>query len=107
MNIAAGTHEERCYQLSELFKLVNDNDANHYIWVDVFGVVHLEVRGPNVPSDALFYCETFIAGNGYVGKEASKDLKTIENHIKHLEGWWNYCKQNRRSDPEFADYTAL
>lgn len=104
MNITEGTHDERCRQLSRMIGPLDDNENNHYIWVDRNGGVHVGERGENVPPDALFYGETLIAGNGYVGAKASKDKQYIDREVTFLEDWWKYCNANQSEEPQFADY---
>lgn len=106
MNITQGTHTDRCKQYSALIKPLNDNAENYYVWVERNGDVHVDVRGPSVPSNALFYCEAFIAGNGYVGAKASKDENYIDDEVKFLEEWWEYCNKHPSKKPQFADHSA-
>ena len=77
-------------QLKELISAGNDNVSNQ-IRVSENGVVYLsQAVGADCLEGVKFRFETFDAGNGYVGKNASEDetyLKSIYNTIK--KNWEN------------------
>jgi hypothetical protein len=103
MNITQGTREQRLAQLKSMIAKASDKQ-NNYFWVDRNGEVHLDVRNSYTHPNTLFYCETFVAGNDYVGFKAARDDKYVDDQLTFLEHWWMYMQTNQLMTPEYADY---
>lgn len=81
-----------------IYVIANGNDLNNNTVVlksdgnfELFENYNHVVNNPNV----IVRTETFIAGNDYVGKEASKDLAHISSIYRaSLEDWYSHLKTN-------------
>lgn len=66
-----------------------DDSADSQIRVTEDGEIYISTVVGDVDIDGLrFRFETFEAGNGYVGKEASKDDRYIEGMYEDLKQYW-------------------
>ena len=77
-------------QFKALLASVDDDDANHILWVGHDGVVHLDPKNPAqlVDAEVKFRYETYMEGNGYVGAKAALDKKHVEPLYKSLVESW-------------------
>jgi hypothetical protein len=83
--------------LASLLSQCDDSVADHVLWVDHNGQVHLDPldRGVTANSFAVlneaemkFRLDTFQRGEGYVGPEASKDAIWINRLFVAIERLW-------------------
>lgn len=97
MNMKSGISIEKA---KEIFMACDDNAGHHILWIDKNGEVHLD-RVPEELSPIGFQeskismqCrfETYTCGCGYVGPEAAKDDKYMENICNSLEAAWTKYK---------------
>ena len=88
-------------QLADLLRPCDDRVAHQVLWVDRGGEVQLtrlEKRwpppepGPEVTSHARVRFETFLAGNGYVGQEATESDDWITDAFNWLVREWEASK---------------
>lgn len=93
-------------QLADLIRPFDDRAAHHVLWVDRAGevrVTRVEKRwpppepGPDVLDHALVRFETFQAGNGYVGPEASASDDWITDAFDWLTREWAAAKGSSRT----------
>lgn len=94
------THE----QLRDLLRDCDDMAGHHLLWVKKNGEVKLS-RIPVRDDPASFHdanmrlrCETFLAGNEYVGPEAADDDRWVSELFDRLLEEWPKAKAN----PEVA-----
>lgn len=86
-----------------------DDSVSNVLILDVYGQFELRQSPPfnqllNDPSIIVFH-ETFIAGNNYIGPDASEDGNHIEElFIDSLEYWKNHLKDGRNQD--YSDTTT-
>jgi hypothetical protein len=84
-------------QLSELFAECNDNEGHHIIWVNNDGTVKIALLIDTIPAKwavdqkdiCKFRLETCGAGNGYTGKEATKDPNWINRIFELITFHWD------------------
>lgn len=69
-------------QLAQLLAAADDNEGHHVLWVDLKGVVHLDLEEnfDDENPQVRFRYEGYLAGNGYTGPEAAADT----DHVKEL-----------------------
>lgn len=83
-------------ELATLYAACDDTNANHVLWVDDDGAVHITPVPEGVPPGQLakqlpglrFRYETAIAGNGYVGAKAAEDEAYVSRMLSHLVRDW-------------------
>lgn len=80
---------------TNLIGSVDDESAHHILWVDVGGDVLIEPIMEITPARwatnnpiLQFRLETFVCGNGYMGREASRDRKWINRlYVAIIDNW--------------------
>jgi hypothetical protein len=100
-------------QLRELLGQANDREGNHVLWVKKNGDVELSlVRHPRVPVKEIrnhpavlllesenpnmqMRCETFLAGNEYVGPKAVANEEYVKELFDLLLTEWQHHKGKR------------
>ena len=83
-------------QLAALYATCDDRNANHVLWVDEDGDVHITPVPKGLPPGQLakqlprlrFRYETAMAGNGYVGAKAADDEEYVSRMLAHLIRDW-------------------
>jgi hypothetical protein len=87
-------------ELRQLLRQCNDKAGHHLLWVDRSGEVRISRipldRSP-VPieqdyPDMQMRCETFVAGNGYVGPSAADDEEWVAELLGLLMREWPKAK---------------
>jgi hypothetical protein len=97
-------------QLQSLIASVDDAAGHHILWVDTSGNVNVTQLPDGVTpvgyseknKNIRLRFETYCAGNGYVGLEASKDNEYIEELFKSLVTKWSDVA-NARPGEIFVD----
>jgi hypothetical protein len=91
-------------ELRELISSCDDLSGHHVLWVAKNGDVYVsqiprdktpigfEEANPNMQ----LRCETFVAGNEYVGPEAAKDDEWLNQLFQTLEEEWPHAKRQPR-----------
>src|SRR4051812_45525192 len=90
-------------QLRELLRQHHDPAGNHVLWVKRSGEVELTTVPRDQPPgdfervhpDLQLRCETFLAGNEYVGPDAAEDEEWVAALYGRLLGEWSRVKGNR------------
>jgi hypothetical protein len=102
-------HHPTKEQLRELIKQCDDSAGHHILWVKKSG----EVQLASVPKDRApvgfeqahpemqLRCETFLAGNEYVGPEAAADDEWVSELFDSLSREW--AKVKGRSEIAYID----
>ncbi len=83
-------------ELRSLLLRCDDRAGHHVLWVDSSGEVHLTRLPTGWPPVDLqisgdrvrLRCETFLAGNGYVGSEAAQDEGWLDELLTALVEAW-------------------
>lgn len=87
-------------QLRELFRPCDDSAGHHVVWVTKDG----EVKVSRIPAGATalgfeqqhpemqLRCDTFLAGNEYVGPEAADDVPWVAELFERLLNEWPRAK---------------
>lgn len=93
--------------LAKLFAQCDDKAGHHILWVDHDGNVFIDLLrhdrtpawwGEEFDGKYKFRWETFVSGNGYVGKDAAQDSEYVKEKLKALMNDW---KQNKKG---YVDY---
>lgn len=91
------TEESSVDQLRDLIATQDDNEANHILWVDQTGEVHLTSLPSHLTpaswaaenKDRIrFRFETFLQGDGFIGTDAANDVNWISRLFSSLVRLW-------------------
>jgi hypothetical protein len=87
-------------ELQELLRQCDDRAGNHILWVNKIGDVAIVWLPKNKPTDGFdeqhpdmqMRCETFLAGNEYVGPEAAAYKDWVVELLNSLLRKWHEVK---------------
>ena len=93
MNLGRNPTEE---EMGELLASVDDRAGHHVLWVAKNGDVHVTLLPEDVApgewasrnTNLHFRFETYVRGNGYVGREASLDVHYVRRTLSALRRGW-------------------
>jgi hypothetical protein len=94
MNLANNPTRE---ELAAMMTVCDDAEASHIIWVEHNGIVHIDPLPDDISANgfqrrhekAMRFClETCSRGNGYVGEEAAKDDRSVDEKFCLLVEHW-------------------
>ena len=96
-------------QLKQLFRMCNDSDGHHVLWVARNGEVHISLVPDELTpvgfeeskSNMQMRYETFCIGNDYVGESAAQDERLMSSIFASLVKEWPDAKGS--ADVDYID----